>query len=517
MFIQQPVKYAPLIILFLLTTGCASLPTTLSKAELKEPDTSHTHLRHYTETLAQQHPGQSGFLALPDGIDALAARLTIIDDAETSLNIQYYIWHDDEVGRALHYKLLQAADRGVIIHLLLDDLDTKGKDTILAMLNHHPNIEVRLFNPFPNRQARWLDFLSSGARLNHRMHNKAIIADRSVAIIGGRNIGNEYFNASIDVGFSDMDTIAIGPVAHEIENSFKLYWNSEWSYPLESVVTSIEISEASYQEFRQLSRGNWESAKQSKYSQALETHWREHFLTFDHSRINWGAWQLFYDLPEKIIAEKLEKKTHIAPNLLTLMDQAKTDLVIVSPYFVPGKEFTRYLVNKVESGTRVRILTNSLASNDVSLVHAGYRRYRKDLVKGGVELYEYKPKAKPTDQKVKHKWTGSSRASLHGKYLGFDKTHVFIGSFNLDGRSVALNTEIAVLFESEIYGKILSERFEEYLKTRAYFIQIDDNDDLVWVTEEKSQPARYNHEPETSGWTRFWNRFFSLVVPESQL
>lgn len=516
-FIFRYSRFVVVGILLLMQLACSSLPQRPAYAVTEKPDVSTSAIHRSLVGELEKHPSQSGFMALNDGIDALAARLALIERAEKTLDLPYYIWHDDLTGRVLQSRLLAAADRGVRVRMLLDDMDTAGKDEILNKLNQHPNIEIRVFNPFPNRNARWIDFMTSPSRVNHRMHNKALIADAGIVVVGGRNIGDEYFNASTAVAFSDMDVLAIGPVTTEVEHAFELYWNSDWSYPLQQLTQPHEYSAREIVEFRNTYENYYSDAKGSAYATALKVQWQQHFVEADSDRVAWGGWRLYYDHPQKVVAPEVTEEYHLAPHLLGIMDQAKSDLVIVSPYFVPGPDFTRYLVNKVKDGVRVRVLTNSLASNDVALVHAGYQRYREELVRGGVELYEFKPNPNLGDKPKKHSWRGSSHASLHGKYLGFDRTHVFVGSFNLDGRSVALNTELGVLFESEKYGQLLSDNFDGYVIDKAYRLQLDDDGDMIWKTRMNGKDAVYKKEPETTWWQRFATGFLSLIVPESQL
>ena len=228
---------------------------------------------------------------------------------------------------------------------------------------------------------------------------------------------------------------------------------------------------------------------------------------------------LAYDNPGKVEAEQVTEETHLAPRLKKAMDKTQRDMIIVSPYFVPGTKFTEYLVGLVDRGVRIRILTNSLAANDVSLVHAGYKRYREALIRGGVELYEYKPikYLGPKQKKEDKKWSGSSRASLHGKYFGFDQQYLFIGSFNLDARSVALNTELGVYFESPEYARLLTEQFEKYAMIKAYRVLLTDDGELEWLTLEDGKEVRFDNEPETGFWKRFSTDFLSIFVPESEL
>ena len=509
-----------LLILPLLVSGCASLPTDFEGSPSHVmTDTANTRLGRVIEPLVTKHPGLSGFHALSEGIEAFALRWYLVQTADKTLDIQYYIWHDDLTGKALHNQLLAAADRGVRVRLLLDDLDTAGKDEMLHIIDAHPNIEIRLFNPFANRKRRIGDILTDTSRINRRMHNKSMTADNQATIFGGRNIGDEYFDAAEEVGFSDLDVLAIGPVVNEVSNSFDLYWNSQWVYPLAAFKEADAIAPGQIETFRQQSDAFIEAGKSSEYADAvreLEIAKLPGLTELDYS---WGEWKLVYDQPSKVEAQYIRKDTHLAPTLKKAMDQTKNQLLIVSPYFVPGTIFTNYLVGLVDKGVRVRILTNSLAANDVWLVHAGYMRYREDLLKGGVELYEYKAiKGVQEDkQKIKAKWSGSSRASLHGKFIGFDQQYMFVGSFNLDARSVALNTELGVFFESPKYARMMAAGFEKNAMIKAYQVVLTEEGELQWVTLEDGKEVRYDVEPETGFWKRFGVGFMSIFVPESQL
>lgn len=512
----------PLFLLFISLTlvGCASLPTSVERPPgIAFENTQDTSLGKDIMPLVREHPGRSGFFILNEGVDAFAARLTMVAKAEKSLDLQYYIWHDDMTGRVLHNRLLAAADRGVRVRLLLDDLDTAGKDEMLHIIDAHPNIEIRLFNPFANRTRRVRDFIGDTARINHRMHNKTITADNLVSIFGGRNIGDEYFDATEEVGFRDMDALAIGPVVQEISQGFDLYWNSEFVYPLAAFEPERPVTDDMIQAFRQQSNEYMKEALASEYATAARAARVAGSREIRETGFVWSPWVLVYDQPSKVVAEEVRVETHLGPNLKKAMDKSESELLIVSPYFVPGSKFTDYLVGLEARGVEVHILTNSLASNDVSLVHAGYMRYRQRLVEGGVDLYEFKPSPEEVSEKKEKKgaWVGASRSSLHGKYFGFDRKYVFIGSFNLDGRSVALNTELGVYFQSEKHAQMLSDAFKSRVIHKAYKIELDETGNLVWITIEDEKEVRFDREPETGWWKRFSTDFLSIIVPESQL
>ena len=503
-----------------LAAGCASLPRDVQRTPAYAiADTADTRLSGEVGPLTAAHPNLSGFHTLPEGIEAFAARVALIRHAEKTLDLQYYIWHDDLTGKVLHNQLLDAADRGVRIRLLLDDLDTAGKDELLHIIDAHPNIEIRLFNPFANRKHRIGDLITDGRRIDHRMHDKSITADNQVTIFGGRNIGDEYFDAGEDVGFQDLDVVAVGPVVKEVSQVFDLFWNSEWVYPLAVFVDGAALQAEQIEAFRRQSDEFMEQAMSSEYVEAIRSLDMAKLKGFAELDYSWGKWILMYDDPGKPGATSVSAQTHLAPNLKRVIDETRGDLIIVSPYFVPGPRFTADLVGMVERGVRVRILTNSLASNDVALVHAGYMRYRKALIEGGVELYEFKPTRDVAKggSKTKARWSGSSRASLHGKFLGFDRRYLFVGSFNLDGRSVALNTEMGVYFESRRYAELLFDIFEENAMIKAYRVTLTDEGRLQWVTLEDGEEVRFDTEPETGFWKRFGAGFFSIFAPEREL
>jgi putative cardiolipin synthase len=523
---KLPLPVMASVMWLLLLGGCASLPKDVDRPQshfVKE--TSGTRLGRDIEPAVAKHPGLSGFHALSEGTDAFAARYFLVESAEKTIDIQYYIWHDDLTGKVLYSQLLHAADRGVRVRLLLDDLDTAGKDEMLHIIDAHPNIEIRLFNPFANRSRRAGDYLADTSRINHRMHNKTLTSDNQATIFGGRNIGDEYFDAEEEVGFSDMDVLAIGPVVSEVSQQFDLYWNSRWVYPLSAFKQDNPVQASQIEAFRQQSEAFLETAKSSAYADALRALKMAKLPGAAELDYSWGKWKLVYDQPSKVEANDVKKETHLAPTLKEAMDKTERELIIVSPYFVPGSNFTNYLVGLVQSGKTVRIMTNSLGASDVSLVHAGYMRYRKDLIKGGVELYEFKavkagPDEKEKEQEKKEsasRWVGSSRASLHGKYFVFDRRYVFVGSFNLDGRSVVLNTELGVFFESPKYGQMAGKGFEQRAIQKGYRVSLDDKGDLQWATMENGKEIRFDHEPETGFWKRFGAQFLSIFVPESQL
>jgi len=401
------------------------------------------------------HPGQSAFRLLVDGTEAFVVRMQTARMAVRSLDVQTYIWHADLTGRFLAWQLLESADRGVKVRLLLDDMDARAKNAHFAALAAHPNIEVRVFNPFASRSGT-LGFVSEGARnfkrINRRMHNKTWIADNRLAIVGGRNLGDEYFGASDEVNFVDLDFGMVGPVVRDASASFDHYWNSPSAYPIQLLdaqavdVKALEKLRLRLDEYARQSAG-------SHYALALREDPAVQRLISGDWSVEWsGTYRFIADDPLKISMEKRDaNRAAVSAVLLPAMRDAKSALDIISPYFVPGDKGSTGLVNTARAGSQVRILTNSLAANDVAAVHGGYSRYRNKLLKGGVQLWELKPLARATpDENGKSEKSvfGSSGASLHTKALSIDQARLFVGSYNLDPRSTWLNCEQGVLVDS---------------------------------------------------------------------
>ena len=515
-----------LLIIVAVLGACASLPKDYeSPQSFVVEDTSRTSLARQLAPQIAEHPQKSGFYPLISGNDALVARAGVMQAAELTLDVQYYIWHSDTSGRLLVEFLLQAADRGVRVRILLDDLDTEGKDLGMVSMNAHPNIEIRLFNAFADRGSRVKGFLTDLRRVNRRMHNKSLTADNQITIVGGRNIGNEYFGGKSDTQFSDLDVLAIGPVVSEVSSAFDTYWNSGWVIPISAFDDGAAISADDLVQARADLVQYLDDKKSSPYADALQSSALLQKATFADLDYSWGEASLLYDAPNKAEGTEVDAETHIGPHLLQVFDSAQQELIVISPYFVPGKELVEFFGQLVDRGVRVRILTNSLASNDVSMVHAGYMRYRTGLLKNGVELYEFKPVGGDDKQEKHRSWAGSSKASLHTKLFGVDRKLLFVGSFNLDPRSVLHNTEMGILFESSGLAGQLGDGFDNRLIQKAYRVQFryepDDDDEksakLDWVTEENGCEVRYHKEPETSFFQRFSARFLSIFVLESML
>ena len=506
-------------------TGCLSLPTDYPRKDTQAfTDTLDTRLGRGLAPLTEAHPGESGVHPLERGTDAFVARLVLAEAADRSLDVQYYIWHNDTTGRLLATWLMRAADRGVRVRVLLDDLGTAPNDRNLLALDHHPNIEVRLFNPVAARGARSLGTVFDFKRVNRRMHNKSFTADNKAAILGGRNVGDEYFQAHQDVEFIDFDVMAVGPVVQEVSASFDRFWNSPASVPI-TALTSDRASDTALVEARSNLQAFTETQRDGAYVNALRESGLTRQLLGGDVEVQWGRATIVDDDPAKVSTDPSERATHLLPKLAPLVAATSRELLLVSPYFVPGKGGVKWFRALRDRGVRVTVLTNSLAANDVTAVHAGYRRYREDLLKAGVELWEVKPTARSagrtkTDERRGSGagLAGSSHASLHAKTFAFDRRVLFVGSLNLDPRSAVLNTEIGLLIDNPELTSALVARLERRLPELAYRVRFRaGSDDLEWVSFENGAEMRYTRDPLASTWRRFSSWFLSWMPIESQL
>ena len=500
--------------------GCATLPRDISREPSHALDLSQeTKLGRAIAQAAGQHPGKSGFHLLGSGMDAFVARMALAEAAERTLDLQYYIFHDDLTGKLILDNILSAADRGVRVRILVDDTTAKGRDAGIAVLSSHPRIEVRIFNPSAGRSsATWL--FSAAAdfdRINHRMHNKMFVADNQAGVVGGRNIGDEYFSAREGVNFADLDLLAVGPVVQDLSRSFDEYWNSEWAYPIEALHEK-KPDPAALEKGREKLAAHRSAARDSEYAKRLRGSDLLTKLLARELPLVWALAQIVYDRPDKAGGEDKDSTIRLGPQLRSTVTEVRSELIISSPYFIPGANGIALFKKLREQGVRVRILTNSFASNDVAVVHSGYARYRKDLLKLGVELHEIKPSlVEASEQEQKH--FGSSGASLHAKSFVFDRRQLFVGSLNLDPRSLYLNTELGIVVESPELAEKLARQFEELLRPEySYRLALKGTDgDLVWISEENGREVRATRDPEVGFWRRSSTWFLSLFAPESLL
>jgi putative cardiolipin synthase len=516
--------FRPVIALCLIMLGgCATLPDNSDRTVSQHyTNTDDTLLSKLVVDKSSEHSeGESGYLLLPDGLDAFVARAVLAQLAERSIDAQYYMWHGDEVGQLLSHQMLMAADRGVRVRLLIDDIDEGGRDKKIAVFDLHPNIEVRIFNPFARNAGRTLQYLTGFGKQTRRAHNKSYTVDNQATILGGRNIGDEYFSADPDLAFADLDVLAIGPVAAEVSQSFDEYWNSPLSYPIATLLET-QPTEADLQQARQRAADFTAAEKDSDYLQRLANSDLSSSLRNHSVKFIWGDGRVFADPPEKLSQGTGDSDYQVWTELKPYLAAAQHEVIILSPYFVPGKSGVAFLKQLRERGVRVRILTNSLASTDVSIVHAGYSRYRKELVRAGVELYELN---EVTSKEERRAWSQGeierARSSLHAKSFVVDRETVFIGSLNLDARSVVQNTEIGVVLESAEIGGLIADSFDQRIDEVGFRLSLEEDaqgqEQLTWHGLVEGEPVTFSSDPNTSFWRRFGVGFMRLLPIESQI
>ncbi|ASP17168.1 phospholipase D domain protein [Neisseria sp. oral taxon 020 str. F0370] len=461
---------------------------------------------------SEKQTEQSGVYLLADPHDAFVARAVLIEHADRTLDIAYYIWHNDVSGKMLFQMLQQAARRGVRVRLLLDDNNTRGMDDVLAALDAEANIEIRLFNPFTHRRFRALGYLTDFPRLNRRMHNKSLTADNRYTIVGGRNIGDEYFNVSTETGFADLDVLARGTVVTDVSQDFDRYWASGSSYPFADIAkrADAEKGRLKLNRSRQSDAAVRESYLEDLRSSPLAA-------AVDSGTIPWlyADARLVSDDPAKGLSRSREKPS-VADKLFDTLGEPQRDLFIVSPYFVPSKWGMNAIRAIRKKGVAVTVLTNSLRATDVAAVHSGYARYRKALLEAGVGLYEVKPDFAPPKARDKG-LTGSSATSLHAKTFVVDDKRVFIGSLNFDPRSARLNTEMGIVLDSREIASRMRQELAQMTPEYAYKVVLDrQKKRLRW--QDPDQPdTLLKKEPDAGLWKRLLNNILSLLPIEKLL
>jgi cardiolipin synthase C len=476
-------------------------------------DFNTTTLGKVFEAEARQHPGLSGFDLIFSGRTAFEARYVFTHLAQRSIDAQYFIWADDATGRNMLLALLDAADRGVRVRLLLDDFNLDGQDLTLAAVRAHPNIEVRLFNPFESRGSHAIDLLVDFRRLNHRMHDKAFIVDNSVAVIGGRNMSDPYFSADAQANFRDLDLFAAGPVVQAVSQEFDEFWNSAWATSIHRLVAERPTPE----QVREMVARLHEQIAATPYPfrTAIDESFLEHFTERVRERLIWGKATLLADRPDK----PMTSEPQLAEALRAKVGgTVQKELLLESAYFMPTDSSTAHLCALRQRGVQIRVLTNSLASTDEASVYAGFMRHRADLLRCGVELHELRPDA----AFVRREWTwlrGRSEAELHTKAVVFDGMMVMVGSFNLDPRSRNLNTELAVLVESPaLAAKVASFIGAGMSPANSFRLELDQDDHVIWVAEDQGRKeVRFRSAPNASLWRRVRADLLSLLPIEGLL
>ena len=488
------------------------------------PPTVGTPAARYVHAETDKHQDQSGFRLLIRSTDALMSRVALADHAQHSLDLQYYIFDNDATGRLMAQRLLAAADRGVRVRLLVDDINASQAIDLFDALDTHPNIEVRLFNPFATKKpsvfSKAAQFLLDTHRLNRRMHNKSFIADGNVAIVGGRNIGDAYFDAGEDTHFRDLDLIAIGPVVPQASHAFDEYWNCDAAYP----VKAFHGKHADHVDLAKLRTELAHDARafaQSDYAQATLDALPYGASADRKGQWFWGPATLVADQPAKIEATEDQPELRIGPDIKAMADGTQHELLLISPYFIPGERGTAYLDALARRGVTVKVLTNLLASNDEPIVYSGYSRYRRPLLESGVQLYELRPAA-GAPQRVTTGGT-SSGVSLHAKAIVVDRRKVFIGSMNMDTRSKLLNTEMGIIVDCPPLAAAVTAFFDSAtLPEQAYRVILKQDGSahggaMQWQATEHGKPVTYDHDPGATTGRRVEVQMLKLLPLESLL
>ena len=487
--------------------AASAYPRTASSA--LAPD-SASNLGKALAPMMQKHPKQSGFLLLPKGKDAFLIRVAMIEAAQRSIDMQYYSVADDRTGKLMLEALIKAADRGVRVRVLVDDLHAERTENTLLVLDGHPNIEIRVFNPFTLEGesifSRLGNSISGYRGLMRRMHNKAFIVDSYVAVVGGRNLEDKYFGYGEESNFRDLDVFAAGPLIQTISHSYDRYWNSEESYPINAMKPPVYKPEK-LQALRDNLDKNWAKEKQEGELRGLIPLSGQ--LSNGNVSLVWASAEFHADPPEKI--ENPEENSHSVParEIAEETKGTKSEILIISPYLIPGERGLQWIEDMRQRGVAVHVLTNSLASSDVIAVHAHYRENRERLLKAGVELHELKPEGR---KGKRHPVT------LHTKAYVVDRKELIIGSFNFDQRSLHLNTEMMVTIHSPELAAQATEWFERITApSRSYELSLQKGSHILWKGEEDNAPVEYTHEPESSPWRRFKAEVLSILPIENQL
>jgi putative cardiolipin synthase len=518
------------LFLFLITAGIViRLRHPLPPLDPRAPsvyltDTGDTPLGRGTASARAKHPGRSGVHMLANGREAFAARVLLARAAVRSLDIQCYIWQGDLSGTLMLEAMHEAADRGVRVRMLLDDNGIAGLDPVLAALNLHPNIEIRLFNPFVVRHPKLIGYLADFPRLNRRMHNKSFTADNQATIIGGRNIGDEYFGARDEALFSDMDVLAIGPVVEDVSRDFDRYWSSRSAYPADRILPAAPAGNLKAL-VRQTSLVERDPAARV-YMEAIRALPFIEQMLAGSLPFEWAAIRMISDDPAKGLGD-IDKEKRLATALYEAIGRPEREVRLISGYFVPTRAGTEAFSELAASGVDVSIFTNAFAATDVWIVHAGYAERRKALLRAGIRLFEMR--GPEGNERPRRKLVGagsggsgsakghvlrSSGSILHAKTFTVDNHRLFIGSFNFDPRSIHLNTELGFVIESPRLAAAVSRAFETDIPMRAYEVALTDYGRLNWREQGPDGTVIHATEPGTSTFQRWGIRILSCLPIE---
>ncbi|HET8817804.1 MAG TPA: phospholipase D family protein [Pseudidiomarina sp.] len=473
-------------------------------------------LQAAAHTAAIAHPDTTGIYLLDDGKDAFAARMLLAQQAEHTLDVQYYVWRHDRTGTLLFEAIHAAAERGVRVRLLLDDHNTAGMDPLLIGLESHPNIDVRLFNPLRIRWPRALNYFTNFTRANRRMHNKAFIADGSVLITGGRNIGDEYFGAADAMLFADLDALMVGQAVQAVHDEFEAYWRSPATMSVRNLFT-LRKPEHLDELSRRAKLVEADPAAQN-YVQAIQRLPLLHDLLNRRVEFTWAHVEVVSDDPAKGLGN-VHGSDLLSNQLQTAIGIPKHQLTLVSPYFVPTLAGFNELQKLAHAGVEITILTNSLEATDVAIVHAGYAKWRRGLMRAGIRLFELQRQTKlsPRERRKERRERlkgkeriGHAASSLHAKTFTVDESRVFIGSFNFDPRSMQLNTELGIVIHSSVLAQRIHRRFHDEVARYAYELKLDGNK-LQWLEFLGDSTMIHTRDPGATIWRRLSSYILSWL------
>jgi putative cardiolipin synthase len=464
--------------------------------------------------MAAEHAaqGDSGYLLVDRSDEALHWRLALIDSATQSLDVQYYLWKGDAAGGLLARRLIQAADRGVRVRMLVDDFLITGDGSDAAGIAQHPMINIRLYNPWMNRGNRivsrsfeWL----SRPDLNSRMHNKVLLADNQVAIAGGRNVANEYFGLNSEKNFRDLDVVTVGPVVRDLSLAFDDYWTDDWTYPIQALVKSHPQADE-LDELRERVLEIYDEERDILTSFTLAPrNWKSELEAMSDG-MTFGPGLAVADDPNETRGGTPDQ---VFMSLGMLVEGIQEELVIVSAYFVPGERLVEYFAELRDQGIRVIVLTNSLASNNHAIANSQYKKMRRALVESGVELYEMRHDARLIDE-VDTPPVQSRSLVLHSKAVMVDRKRAYIGGLNLSPRGILHNTENGMLIEdAEFAEQLASMLAKDISPDNSWRVGLDENDRLYW----ESGTGRVYRQPAQSGWQRAADWFFGLFPLANQI
>ena len=461
------------------------------------------------------HPDLSGYHPIVTGANAFASRSILTSMATRNIDAQYYIWHDDQAGQLMLKDLWDAAERGVIVRLLLDDFNNSAKfDQHLLRFASHPNIAVRIINPLMYRKFQTLNFVTGLPRINRRMHNKSMTFDKQITIIGGRNIGDEYLSNDKNSQFADLDVLLIGKVVADIDNSFASYWSAPISFDIQTLATLDKGETTDFLEGLDKLRADEKNNSKSSldvYKTAIEDSSIDSDLINKRVPFRWTDMQFLSDDVGKL-TKTVPANTNLVHQLRTLLGSPTKRLTIISSYFVPTKDGVNTLVELAEAGIDIKILTNSFDATDVTAVHSGYSQWRPSLLRAGVKIYELKSTA--SEEKRENKlWKARSQSStsLHAKTFAVDDYQVFIGSYNVDPRSANINTEMGVIINDEELAKQLHSALSDELLGQAYEVKLLENGSLQWHTVEAGEKVVYDSEPRVDISDHVWLAIMSWL------